>query len=274
MATLPNMEKRLKIRRGESIEECGLDFYPIEMSHYELFVNCKDALLLRMSTLPVRYISKDYLSATFALTMDESKLPQSEQKGYFAKVLLLFFASLRIEANSETLNQSIFYREENGELVLDHLSVVQNEKQVEIKPFVFSTKIRPLLAELNGLQIPDESENADLHKSAEEKRELQSAGVQLKADLDDLIASVAYKCHVREKDVDTWTVREFESMRRAIDRDKRHTMYGQAELGGMVSFKNGNPFPSWCFDSLESELGTRALSELGQTLSGAKDKTT
>ena len=119
----------------------------------------------------------------------------------------------------------------------------------------------------------DESENAELHKAAEEKREVQSTGVQIKADIDDLIASVAYQCRVRERDVDTWTVREFELKKRAIDRDKRHSMYSQAELSGMVSFKSGNPAPSWCFDTLENELGTRALSEVGKQLSGAKDKT-
>ena len=38
---------------------------------------------------------------------------------------------------------------------------------------------------------------------------------------------------------------------------------------GNVTFKNGNPYPSWCFDTANDTLGTMEYAELAKTLSGA-----
>ena len=78
------------------------------------------------------------------------------------------------------------------------------------------------------------------------------------------IASVAYQSGIRERDINEWTVREFENRRKAIQRDKRYQMYGTAELSGMVSFKKGNPAPCWEFDIKADECGTMPLSEIGK----------
>ena len=75
---------------------------------------------------------------------------------------------------------------------------------------------------------------------------------KLKFDLDNLISSVAYLSHTDERTVDEWTVLQFERRNKAIQRDKQFMLYGQAEMSGMVSFKNGNPYPSWCFDRTDN----------------------
>ena len=127
----------------------------------------------------------------------------------------------------------------------------------------FSNIIRPLIAEQNGLKLPDESENAELVKDAELLAKADN-DISLDINTDDLIASVAYQSGIRERDINEWTVREFENRRKAIQRDKRYQMYGTAELSGMVSFKKGNPAPCWEFDIKADECGTMPLSEIGK----------
>ena len=268
-------ERRLRIRRGEPIRECGLDLYPITMDHYEDFIRYKDALVMRLSSLPVRYVSYDYLSAIFALEMDApAKDGQSATGGLFYRLMQLLGLSLRIEMTEERLNKSIFYRVSNGDVSIDSMEFTQtdadgNPNTARITPFQFSSILRPLIAAQNQIELPDESENAELVEAYEKKREILHKGVALKTDLDDLVSSVALHSGVSDAEIMNWNVRDFENRRRAIERDKRYMLYAQAEMSGMVTFKNGNPYPSWCFDAADDTLGTMEYAELAKTLSGA-----
>lgn len=270
-------ERRLHIRRGEPIRECGVDLYPITMDHYEDFIQCKDALCLRLSSLPVRYVSLDYLSAVFALELDalsEGKEPSMTTGGLFFRLMRLFGLSLRIEMTAERLNECIFYRASEGNISIEYMELTQtgadgNPNTVRITPFQFSSILRPLIAAQNQIELPDESENAELVDAYQKKKQIQDRGVALKTDLDDLVSSVAYHSGVSDAEIMDWNVRDFENRRRAIERDKRYMLYAQAEMSGMVTFKNGNPYPSWCFDALDDTLGTMEYAELAKTLSGA-----
>lgn len=281
LANMPR-ERRLRIRRGEPIRECGLDLFPITMDHYEDFIQCKDALCLRLSSLPVRYVSLDYLSAIFALELDaiRSGGSGSGAGGFFFRLMRLFGLSLRIEMSAELLNDCVFYRTSGdrsageGSISIEYLELTQTgadgeTRTVKITPFQFSSTIRPLIAAQNQITLPDESENAELVEAYEKKKEIEQRGVALKTDLDDLVSSVAYLSGVSDAEIMDWNVRDFENRRRAIERDKNFTLFKQAELGGMVTFKHGNPFPSWCFDAANDTLGTMEYSELAKTLSGA-----
>lgn len=270
-------ERRLHIRRGEPIRECGVDLYPITMDHYEDFIQCKDALCLRLSSLPVRYVSLDYLSAVFALELDalsEGNEPSMATGGLFFRLMRLFGLSLRIEMTAEKLNECIFYRASEGNISIEYMELTQtgadgNPNTVRITPFQFSSILRPLIAAQNQIELPDESENAELVDAYQKKKQIQDRGVALKTDLDDLVSSVAYHSGVSDAEIMDWNVRDFENRRRAIERDKRYMLYAQAEMSGMVTFKNGNPYPSWCFDALDDTLGTMEYAELAKTLSGA-----
>ena len=270
-------ERRLHIRRGEPIRECGVDLYPITMDHYEDFIQCKDALTLRLSSLPVKYVSLDYLSAIFALELDlisSGGDPNVTTGGMFFRLMRLFGLSLRIEMTVELMNQSIFYRAANGNISIEYMEFTQpgadgNPNTAKITPFQFSSILRPLIAAQNQIVLPDESENADLVSAYELKKQIEQRGVALKTDLDDLVSAVAYKSGVSDAEIMDWNVRDFENRRRAIERDMRHQLYAQAEMSGMVTFKNGNPYPSWCFDAADDTLGTMEYAELAKTLSGA-----
>lgn len=271
--TLQNFTKnrRTLIRRGEPITESELTFYPITMDYYDVFVSCKNALILRQSSLPVRYLSMDYLSALFTLEIDELKSGK-EPSQVFLKVMTLLHLSLRIGLNVEELYKNIEVSIEKDKIRLKHILIKQNEKIVKFTPLDFSTRFRQIIAEQNGLELPDEAENIALVQDNEKLKELTNKGKSLNVNLDDLIASVAYQSKVSEKEIMTWTVREFENRKKAIDRDKRFMLCGQAEMSGMVSFKNGNPAPSWQFDVLDNSLGTMESSKLQKTLSGVAEQ--
>lgn len=271
--TLQNFTKnrRTLIRRGEPITESELTFYPITMDYYDVFIQCKNALILRQASLPVRYLSMDYLSALFTLEIDELKSGK-EPSQVFLKVMTMLHLSLRIGLNVEELYKNIEVSIEKDKIRLKHILIKQNEKIVKFTPLDFSTKFRQIIAEQNGLELPDEAENIALVQDNEKLKELTNKGKSLNVNLDDLIASVAYQSKVSEKEIMTWTVREFENRKKAIDRDKRFMLCGQAEMSGMVSFKNGNPAPSWQFDVLDNSLGTMESSKLQKTLSGVAEQ--
>lgn len=269
--TLPR-EKRLRIRRGEPIEECGLTLYPIRMDHYEDFLQCKDALSLRLSSLPARIAAMDYMSAVFALELEaiQGKTSAKETGGLFFRLMRLFGLALRKDMNAETINESIYYRSGGADSIqIDHFELSQDGRPpVRITPFEFSTILRPLIAVQNAIDLPDEAENADLVEANEIKKRL-GGGVPLKMDMDDLVSSVAYLSRVSDAEIMEWSVRDFENRQRAIDRAQRYMIYTQAEMSGMVSFKNGNPYPSWRYDTADDSLGTTAYDDLAKTLSQA-----
>ena len=264
-----SLKKRASmIRLGIPIKTLDLTFYPITMEHYEEFLECKDVLGLRMTTLPVKYFSKDYASGIFLFDMDSIR-NTGKNTGLFLRFLRMVYLSLRIEIDLKKVEIKV--KQENGEQVLDGVWFNQCDKRVFITSNQLSFQIRSLIAQQNGIELPDESENIDLIRDYAEQQKQKNGNVNLNVDIGDLIASVAYLSGKTEREVNDWTVLEFERRKRAIDRDKLYMLYAQAELGGMVKFKNGNPVPSWCYDVIDDSLGTQSLSQL--QFGGAKQKT-
>lgn len=258
-------------REGVPIPWRGLNFYPIPMREYDEFICYRSVLSLRMSTLPAKYLSLDYLTALWAMDMDTVKAG-GKAAGAFYSAIALCCMALQIDYTSESFLQEniVLVPDTSANVRIKHITLTQGECTVNVTPQEFSREIRPILALQNGVELPDESENAQLIKSEEEWLALtaEQGDSGLQHSTETLVASVAYISHVREKDIyETWTVREFENRRAAIDRDKRYMLYAQAELSGFVSFKQGNPAKSWCFDCRRDVAAGEALKTLGQAFS-------
>lgn len=258
-------------REGAPIAWCGLNFYPIPMRRYDEFLRYRSVLSLRMSTLPAKYLSLDYLSALWEMDMDAVKADGRAAGAFFSAIALCCMA-LQIDYTDERFLQEniVLVSDLPDSVKIKHITLTQDGHTVNVTPQEFSREIRPILALQNGIELPDESENAELIKSEEERLALAAGdgnnGLELNTET--LIASVAYVSHVREKEIyETWTVREFENRKAAIDRDKRYTLYAQAELSGFVSFKQGNPAKSWCYDRRREIAEGEALQTLGQAFS-------
>ena len=240
-------ERKARTRKGLPIEALGLQFYPITMADYEEFLECKNALAIRLTSLAkmnIEYLSMPFLSALWAMEIDSMKAT-GKAIGMFERVIRLLYLSLRLKYDSEKVFNHIYCKGETRNL--SHIEVKQDDDNiVKISPTDFTVAIRPLIAEINGIELPDESFNPELVE--EEYNLAQENEGKLKFDIDTLIASVANASRLREREIDEWTVTEFERRRQAIERDKQYMLYTQAEMSGMVKFNKGNPCPSWCLD--------------------------
>lgn len=264
MGQFSNTDERILIRQGKPVSCLGLTFYPIQMCYYDIFLLCKEALTVRLSTLPVKYAVKDYINAIFALEIDSARQKQ-QIGGIFGKILTLLKLSLRIDSfgGEDLFKDNLRFRKGADEtLEIDKFIVTQNNETVELSVLDISTKIRSLIARQNGIELPDENESVDLAKAQAEMNELKNGAVKLNSSIETLISSVAYNSRVSEREISDWTILEFENRRKAIERDKRYMLYSQAEMSGMVSFKKGNPYPSWCYDTIDETAGTMSLSQL------------
>lgn len=255
-------------REGAPIEWRGLNFYPLLMRRYDEFLRFRSVLSLRMGTLPAKYLSMDYLTALWEMDMDAAK-SGGQVAGAFYSAIALCCMALQIDyTDKQFLQENIVLAPDTPEHVkIMCIALTQNGHTVNVTPAEFSREIRPILALQNGVELPNESDNAQLIKSEEERLALATeygdGGLQLNTET--LIASVAYLSHVREREIyEAWTVREFENRRAAIERDKRYMLYAQAELSGFVSFKQGNPAKSWCYDCRRDVAAGEALQTLGQ----------
>ena len=185
---------------------------------------------------------------------------------------MLWLMALRIDISlDEFFQKNIFAKRIGSSIEIDHIDVQQGDKKVSVAALDFALYIRPLLAKQNGAELPDESDNIEIVESAEQLAEIRSRNQKpLNFNLSDLIASVAYQSGVREREIDDWTVREFTLRQKAIDRGLRFKAYLQGELSGMVTYKGGNPCPSWYADVKDDSCGTISASRLGEQI-GMKD---
>lgn len=260
--TAKKMNETRKRPSREPRECLGLKIYPIFMSDYDTFCVCKGSLLVRQSKLPFQYMIKNYLSALLAMELDSIQ-NNSVSLGLFDRLMILTSLSLRIVYDRrDFIERSLKLTCKDGAVEVESITFEQDGKSVTITPREFSAQIRPMIAEINGLKLPNESDNAELLDAHEERMKMLSSKVNLNRNTEDLIATVAYLSHITEDDIMNWTVREFENRMRAIERERKFMMYGQAEMSGMVKFKDGNPVPSLFFDVADDSIGTTKLSEL------------
>lgn len=258
------LSRKSKIKRDLPLTELNLIFYPIKMTYYDEFKSYINALVIRQSTLPVKYLSYDYLTAVTKFDFDNI-LNGGKSSGILFDLLSLLFMSLRIDIDKDMINKSIELAQTDNGIEVKKIIVSQDNNKVEISPMEFSTIIRPLIAEQNGVELPDESENIDIIKDYEYLQS-KNRDDSLNVNTEDLIASVATYQRMREKDIYDWSIREFENKVKAINRIIRHQIFTQAEMSGTVTFKQGNPAPSWCYDKLDNNFGTVDYQKIKQKI--------
>lgn len=227
----------------EPIEVGGFIIYPILMSEYRMFMAAKNVLLIRQGSLPAKYAVMRYLSALYAMDRDAAAdgLPVPRLIG---GVLMMLSLAMRFPADALLRQTTIITSErDDGELV--SLDMQLGDRLLRLTPEVFD-RLRPLIAAQNGLELPDESENADL---VESENDIAASGeVPVSFDARTEIMSVARDQRKRYSEMLSYTIREYTDLKAAIDRDKMFTIYRTAECSGQVKFTHGNPVPSWCYD--------------------------
>ena len=238
---------------GKPEEWNGLTIYPVLMRDYPLFLTAKESITALQQSWPFPWSTVPYLEGLIGM-------------GLFPRLCAMLKLSLRLPDEDNLpiylVTESPHPFDKGGSEKITSLLVVQGEKRVEITKKNFGS-LRELLALQNGLELPDARANLEL---LEAQQDLSSGGPPLKADLEDLIASVALKSHSGPNDILGWTVRRFQRMERAIDRSEGFCM-ANITLAAGGKFKGGNPYPSWKFDREEGLVGVESLSALSGRLS-------
>lgn len=233
---------------GKSEEWNGLTVYPILMKDYPLFLAAKESITAVQQSWPMPWSVVPYLEGLIGV-------------GLLPRLCAMLKLAFRLGGDALPVYPRI-----EGEKITS-LVVVQGDRQAEITKKNFPS-IRDLIARQNGLELPDERANLEI---LEAQRDLASGGLLLKADLEDLICSVALKSHTPLEETLEWTVRRFQKTERAIDRSEGHSMAAITIAAG-GKFKNGNPYPSWKYDREEEMVGVEALSSLSERLSASVEQ--
>lgn len=265
MSNLP-LKILAAIRRDEPIEIDGLTFYPILMEEFEEFSFARRSLDVMQQTLPVKYFSMPFLSALYAMDYEIAQAG-GQPTGLFASALQLLALSMKILKGAPMQRRIQAFRmvvDKNDPSVLKKITFLKDgEEYLSITPMQFS-RYRPILAAQNGVELPDESANMDILES---ERILNEKNAKpLDTNIEDLISAIAVASNCDETDIFGWSIRKFGLRRRAIERMLNFIICGIGELSGMVKWKKGNPFPSWCFDKAKGI--SNALVSAGDFING------
>lgn len=265
-------------RNGEPIKYGNLFVYPITVADYETLWLCESALTIRLSALPVIYAVKPYAEALFDIAIhgetvysnDGDVVARPDYWYCFVRLLCLAL-HIPVAAMKGMLQFNVDNAQNNRLKSVTVRQFVENDEIVQSLSVQDLGNMRSIIAQMNGRKLPNESENAELAQA--EQDILASNGSKLDVKLDSLLASVARDQHCRIKDLNNWTIYEFELIRSAIERERRFTVYGIGEAGGMVKFPKGNPFPSIFFDKPADISAVVSAQELTSRISGAVQET-
>ena len=152
-------------------------------------------------------------------------------------------------------------------LVITQTTDIDGEVMVRLTPSKVGL-LRELIALMNGVELPDEADNPELIQAEQDIRQMNQA-FDLDINVDDMKATVAMNQGMRMRDLDNWSILEFNLIKQAIDRDKHFMVYGIGEASGMVKYKNGNPVPSLFFNKKQESLAVISANAFQQRVSGA-----
>ena len=252
----------------------GINIYPIYMREYEQYAQAKQYWAQRQTFLPVKYLFKPFVVAMFDYCISrEQAITKDAPKECFFGLLKMLILALRLDVSLDDMfKKHVILRFENGNMTFDKIVFEQDGEEKSINASTFDI-IRTVVAEQNGIELPNESDNVEILRAYEEKKEYyreHSKARKLKISTEDLIETVAYLSNLRYDEILTWRVKEFERRERAIQRVEEYRAYANAELCGFTSFKKGNPCPSLFFDTVDEDLGTISLGDAN--LSGAANE--
>lgn len=242
----------------------GLEFHPLLVRDYQVYARAKQAFELMLSSLSPKLARLPWCACLWAIDQECEK--QTGTVGeYLVSVLYVLAKSLRLDdfAENGTLPLRPVFAQD---VSLTAVMIGEAHGNYTLLNMQQMDEIRKIIAAQNGYDIPDESWNPELVRAAQQNSEKNS--MTLDMDFETLLYSVAVNAHCRAKDIYDWSIREFHGVQDAIDRSYGHLIYTLAEASGQVTYKHGNPYPSWKFDR-KNDLPTGFVS-ISELDAGAK----
>lgn len=232
-----------EIRENAPVVYEGLTFHPLLVRDYDVFYAGKKPYELMLSSLSNPRIAR-YQWCACLWELDKECETQTGTIGSFLGTAMYVMATaLRLNADQSGNFPLRPVFSQSGELTAVMIGSPQadygllNMQQMD--------EVRQIIAAQNGYEIPDENWNPELVRAAQENAARNA--IDIDHDLETLVYSVAFQCRVRASEIYGWTIREFEKMQEAADRDIGYRIFTAAELSCNVKFEKGNPYPSWKF---------------------------
>ena len=248
----------------------GVTLYPITVADIEAFYSTRAALEFMHQILPVELLRVPLLTALYQLELSLQTQDPGSTFDLFTKSVLLLALALRLGqglSDEERIARCVVEFDPEKPLELRALRFRREaEGETVITPSMYE-KIRPVIAEQNGAEIPPYDANPQLILA--ERQILSSRIPDLKRDIHNKISWVAAKSGVDETDVYEWPILKFERRATVLQLELNYLIYGIASCSGLVKFENGNPCPSPYFQRDIDELPAKMLSSIGN---GAAEK--
>lgn len=228
------------------IKYLGIMIYPILMKDVLTFYKCAGVLLVN----PLDFDDPKIASMSYLELIINLSLFQEDFKKNFIQALCL---SLHIKEDDIKINSM-----ESDGMINYTLLVRQDMVWKTINSAMF-TKIKNMICYQNGLEVQNLRENQEIARARRALAHKQNAGGA--PSIKDQIYSVSAETGIDIKEIMGWSINRFNEMLKACDRLMHYKIYRSAELGGMVSFKNGIPIKSWLQSEDNSEGRMKTVEE-------------
>lgn len=266
MNELPLQYKRAAARY-QPITDGGLTMHPVRVRDYDLFRLARPALEVLQSSLPVAYLSMPLLQVYFQLDVIGPLTSGAAATGLWGSALLALSLALRLGEGMEPEERIRKFRyvvtAEDKTRLQALRATINGEEMIEITPVRFQ-RLRQIIAEQNGVELESERADPELVKAERDLAAMKEA--TLKADLEQLVASVCALTGADEVEIDEWPIRKLTSRANAIQRAMQYIVCSVGEMSG-AKWKGGNPVPHPFYERVSD--GRAALTDLNDFAKGA-----
>lgn len=243
-----------KIDRYQPVTVDGITLYPVPVSETRWLSVGRISLEFMQQTLPVDLLSVPLLDALYQLDLRELK-EHGIAKGYIASALILLCLALRLGRGEEVERTAstarIAMQPNDPERIAAITFFRSGEAPISVSPKQFA-KLRPIVAAQNGIELISDTANPEIIAAERLMVEKEMQGID--ANLADKVIFVSQGSGVPEEEVYNWPILKFERHAAVLRRKLDYLAMMQAQMSGMVTFKDGNPVPSPYFAKKQSGL--------------------
>lgn len=249
-----SFEIQKSIRKYEPIEIDGLTLYPITVDRYEEFLFARRSLDFLQQSLPVNLMSVPLLDAYYR--MDIQAVENGEPgSGLFTAAIMLLGLALRLTPNGDAeqiLNSFQIVADRNDTSRLKCLRFTLNGEEIhQITPVQF-TRLRPILAAQNGVELESTDANPELIEADHDLAVKNAPDLEMSVEA--MVNAAALLTGKDEGEIMDWAILKLENRLASAKKFFDYMICGIGAAQG-TSWTGGNPSPHPWFERKKKKDG-------------------
>lgn len=249
-----SFEIQKSIRKYEPIEIDGLTLYPITVDRYEEFLFARRSLDFLQQSLPVNLMSVPLLDAYYR--MDIQAVENGEPgSGLFTAAIMLLGLALRLTPNGDAeqiLNSFQIVADRNDTSRLKCLRFTLNGEEIhQITPVQF-TRLRPILAAQNGVELESTDANPELIEADHDLAVKNAPDLEMSVEA--MVNAAALLTGKDEGEIMDWAILKLENRLSSAKKFFDYMICGIGAAQG-TSWTGGNPSPHPWFERKKEKDG-------------------